>query len=128
MNIFGRRHYRWVNRSKRLSVKKFFVNHYNVPETVYRDNESVFVKLIFNTLKDLDQLGVAPNPDVDRAMDEFFRQKPNLKNTETVFKQPCIIKIWNNMYGGDLPCFKQSQILKDILREASLGELKNLIH
>ena len=40
-----------------------------MPETVFKENESVFFKLIFNTLDSIQDLGIAADYEIDSAMD-----------------------------------------------------------
>lgn len=73
-HIYQRRHYRWVNASKREAVKTFFAEFYNIPQDIYAENEAVFVRLILNTIKSLHELGIEHDEEEDWAIVNLFKQ------------------------------------------------------
>jgi len=66
--VYKRKHYRWVAKSKRKAIFKFFTRNYNVPVDVYSKNEGIFVRLILNTVQDFKEMGVKVDPEMDLAM------------------------------------------------------------
>jgi len=116
-----------VNNSKRKSIKDFFLEFYLVPEETYDENESVFFKLILNTVKDVESMGVKPDPSIDEALEGVFKQKPNMANTQAFFSHPCIASVWTSRWGGQAEAYASSQAFKDVIAASTLREKKAFV-
>lgn len=113
--IFQGKQYHWVMETKRNNVREFFLAKYNVPTRVYSVNESVFFKLLMNTVKNVETYGIRPNPEVDKAIDGAFRQSPCKKNIKIILSNEAIRGLWVNQWGGLEVPFLQSILMRRIL-------------
>ena len=104
-SIYQRRHYRWVKASKREAVRTFFMDFYNVPQQIYTQCEPIFVRLILNTIKSLDELEIPHNEEDDLAIINLFKQQPNIRNTKVFFTNPGVLSVWSNKYEGPVESF-----------------------
>ena len=99
---------RYCQEVKRNSARVFFLVNYNMPPELYDQNESMLIRLLFSTIN-LENVGVDPNPEMDLAIDEFFRKKPNKKNTILILSHPVIQGLWQNSWNGPAESFSRSQ-------------------
>jgi hypothetical protein len=94
-----------------------------VPSSIYTKYESVFFKLILNTVKNLDDFDVKPNPDLDNAIDGAFRQNPSKHNIKMLLENEAIRGLWENRWSDFETSFANSLELKSIIRKLNPSDL-----
>jgi hypothetical protein len=100
-------------------VRDFYLNAYFVPPAIYSKYESVFFKLIMNTVKDLTKFGITPNTQIDKAMDGIFRQNPSKENLRHILTNEVIRGLWDNKWGGRVISYSESRLLKKVMESVS---------